>query len=136
MAMMRTIEDCHACIVEYEDLKCVVQADDSQFVVHDDAVLQVHGHHRGYAQRQGGIQCFGLLLFHTILIAVRDAVADANSRGACVQAPLMRSAAAGSATMLSEYSFCCDSTFTAGEGSKVINDDVLVTMAGIPKGRR
>merc|ERR1719183_610817 len=75
MAMMRTIEDCFACIVEYEDLKFV---DDTDASPNDKAEM-----------RQ---------LMHTLVDRVFSA-------------------------------------FTAG-GDAAISDAVLVTVAGISKGRR
>lgn len=78
MAMMRTIEDCHSCIVEYEDLKWMDQSDASPS---DKAEMRA------------------------LMVTLVDRVF---------------------------------STFTAGEGPEgsSINDDVLVTIAGIAKGRR
>jgi len=79
MAMMRTIEDCHSCIVEYEDLKFM---DDTEASPNDKAEM-----------RQ---------LMQTLVDRIF-------------------------------------STFTGGkdgDGAAAINDDVLVTISGIAKGRR
>jgi len=83
ISMMRTIEDCHACIVEYEDLKCMDIKDVSS---HEKAEMRS--------------------LMHTLV----DRVFSAFTAGV-----------AGGAD---------------GDASASINDDVLVTLAGIAKGRR